>query len=392
MNPERTSKYVSRYEVLPPRVFQKVLTNPLLIKEGAHPDLQRFQNPDYAMEKGGIFAVGRGANYERGGKFHIQPNSGHRTNILKFSSGISDEFGTMYGQIGGKGGGLTRRTIDVRAKYYSQSPLRVNYLQARAHMPYLMGGEPQGFFGVRHALQDMKLSNLFAARGGRTSRGIAILPIDHKKLYRWFSAQEQIQYDMTQELLKVDGNGDQACIYLRLLGADRLDDFRLSAGFEKPYSKNHMVQRAIRLLQKEIDSSGIKVFQDKYLLKADIVSEFLSSSHSQDQKKVEDALELMRSYFFGFNTGVGSFVRDEYRRFTRISPSFNVHIGNQDILGSWVDWENTLPESGQQSDLVSAVILPKYEHVYKEAQVAGELVAEDMSNKYPFQSLISVVK
>lgn len=384
------SRYISRFEKLPPDVFKAVHLNHGLL-EPSTGVLAQFRDPNWVKEAVGYFALGnpiipdreeivdgKKVTFSGTPKDNIKVHSPdtHRGYNFLFSRGVSDEFGNYYSQIGVKGTGVARRSSSF------------TYFHNTA-----------GLFGVRHAEQDMEISDNVAFHGGKTSRGVAILEFNHEELREWAEhTGVDHEYNFTGALDWVEHHGDKAALYVRLLGADRYHESSRArnpnrrgeigkSGIElkyfydlSPYSHDAITTRAFLTVLQEVQESGIGEYQAQYCMPEYVVQPLRYAIENPLLVNQKKALLYLNAYFFNFNKGVFDIVNVEHYGSTLKK---NIHLDNQDIVGGWVDWENSHPKSGQQlsnmsegyKDEISQDQAQDFHIMGSDAYIAGRRVA-----------------
>lgn len=353
------SHYLGRFEPLPRNVIAGVEINRDLLLGSPDPKLKRYLNPDNVISDAARFAVGVKMIPDRTpvDQKRAQGIDMHRGFIIKFGT-FFDEHGVAHGHIGVKGTGMSFRSVGDRK------------IGAEEH-------DPLGFFGLRHAQQDQTISDEFAQYGGRTSRAVATIELDRHRFIEWYRNLTTVndKYGVEEMLNIVKTNGDVPALELRLLGADRQDEVaralrpyytnkidlqpvpgeeRESPGsyvrkkkfpvLHRPFTFNPMLMRAFKLIRAEVAMKGAGKFQDEYEIPYQVFGRLRRAEQSLDIYDIQEALEYLQVHFFNWNRGVGNVIR--IHRFNG-NLHFNIHRGNYDALGTWVDWENALEESGQ---------------------------------------------
>jgi len=255
----------------------------------------------------------------------IQTPTGFRTAIVEMpylynEEPIQDEYGTSYGMIDAKGVGVSSFCKDV---FNLQISL-----------------EPVGLFGLIDALHDREISEAFARVYGRTARILAMVVLDHQKLHEWFTTLTYFE-PLTSNLRKVEGNNDQAVIAIRLLGADRIQDY----SFSNP-DKNHffhsaqMLKRAAGILHHEVKSRGETHFRQRYAIKQSTNLGNLERILAGD---INDETIFVHSKLIE-ELSCWNISRKNYttnRLGYDIKPDIREH--NFDAAGFWYDWECSYP-------------------------------------------------
>lgn len=354
---------VSRFELLPYDAIEQVIWNEELLHTTSDPHLRRFLNPDYLLNQAALFSVGNSVYSESSKEQQkLQSRGARRAFTLRFGGGFVDEYNTAYGQISVKGVGTSKKDLD-------------------ANIP---SEDPRGLFGEQHAVQDLHVSNVFAEHGGRTSRGIAIITLDHINLLKWYKTFQDPPYKLEEELAKVEDNGDRVCLYVRLTGADRWDELM---NFECNSSTQNQLHRAMVVIREEVKARGLQAFQERYCMSSsNLLLSLQQIIANKNPFSASNALENIYRHFFYFNKGVGRVVSQKHfgNRMT-----FNLHSGNQDLTGMWIDWENALPESGQQMHRLESVfgetVSTHEEKVFlrelsENSVIAGRVHAENVCN------------
>lgn len=339
----RESYYLGRFEPLPGSVIENIEVNHDLISNSQDPQLKKYLNPDYVISKAAHFAIGLksityGTNDERkpanpNAQKKVQAPGMHRGFIINYGS-FYDEHGVSYGYIAVKGTGLSFRSVGSKAAVKTHDPL--------------------GFFGTRHARQDQMISDIFAEYGGRTSRGVVIIELNRKRFSDWYRGLNIIndKYDVEEMLEIVKTNGDTPALMVRLLGADREDEVIRPTRYqnpktavqERPFIYTPMLMRAFNLVKAEVARKGAGKFQDEYEIPHVVFGKLRRAEQSLEMDDINEALQYIQLHFFNWNKGIGNVLR--VHEFDG-DLHFNIHRGNYDLLGSWVDWENAVSESGQ---------------------------------------------
>ncbi len=347
---------VAAFERIPPSAVEHIIFNESLLGESPDSRVRRFANPDYLLSKAGFFA-GSKFTYEEADpqNLKLQPYGSNRAFVMQMAGvGLSDEHGNVYGQVNVKGVGKTTKISESESS------------------------EPYGLFGERHAIQDMHVSDVLAQHGARVSRGVAVITLKHDYL----KGLKTRSYDLKKQVERVEGNKDYACLYVRLIGSDRPENQSLERG---PFSGSAKITRAAKLLFQEEDVRGLENYLERYMLPAGIVARLnlifgLPSSTYEDKYS---ALMPVIGHFFNYNRGVFDYVS---RKHFGGTLEANIHRTNQDFTGMWIDWENSLPESGQLLRALSEIYAkdsssPEQFSVALNAQSAGELRAEDLCKR-----------
>lgn len=344
------SRYVGRFESIPKDIIKGVYVNKKLAQNTYDIKRGRLLDVEEIIEKASYFAFGSYATEATPtDNKKLQGPGMHRGFIVRFGS-FQDEHGVIHGQISVKGSGMTLRG----AMHYAPPP----YGTRNPH--FRPTGDPLGFFGVRHAQQDTKISDNLATYGARVSRGLAVISLDPKKLLTWYSQVDykNTKYDVLKMLSIVKKNGDEPCLMVRLLGAERDDDAAKALfapktvinsgvieGNKKPFTSMPVLLRAIGIVEEEArQRGGFNKFQEVYGIPDIVMGKIVKAAKQPTILAKLDALRYLQVYFFNRNRGIGEVVTEkEYGG----GLVFNLHNGNYDMLGSWVDFENSLLESGQ---------------------------------------------
>ena len=355
------SRYLGRFEPLPRSVIAGVEINRDMLLGSPDPKLKRYLNPDNVIADAAHFAVGLKSRVydpddeERPKKPNTQKRlqgmDMHRGFIVRFGT-FFDEYRVAHGHLAVKGTGLSFRSVgDRKIGAEEQDPL--------------------GFFGLRHAQQDKTISDEFAYYGGRTSRAVATIELDRRRFIEWYGSLPTVnnQYGVSEMLDIVKTNGDVPALEVRLLGADREDEttralrpipYTREDGEKtqeensvknkklfvshRPFTYGPMLMRAFNLVRAEVAMRGAGRFQDKYEIPFQVFGRLRSAEQSLDIYDIQEALAYLQVHFFNWNMGIGKVLK--VHRFSG-NLHFNIHRGNYDVLGTWVDWENALEESGQ---------------------------------------------
>lgn len=359
IKPKVESVFLGRFEPLPKSVIAGVEINRDLLLGSPDPQLKRYLNRDNVIADAAKFAVGvkmvpDGTPVDQK---RVQGIDMHRGFIIRFGT-FFDEHGVAHGHIAVKGTGMSFRSVSDRK------------IGAEAH-------DPLGFFGLRHASQDQSISDEFAHYGGRTSRAVATIELNRRRFIDWYRRLAIVndKYGVEEMLNIVKTNGDVPALELRLLGADRQDEVTRALRpyytnktdsqpvqeeeteseesyirkkkfpvLHRPFTFNPMLMRAFKLISAEIAMKGAEKFQDEYEIPYQVFGRLRRAEQSLDIYDIQEALEYLQVHFFNWNRGVGNVIR--IHRFNG-KLHFNIHRGNYDALGTWVDWENALEESGQ---------------------------------------------
>ncbi len=336
INPEMTTVHRNElscggyWEPLPRQVIASVHFNPEMMAGVTDPKLTRLFNEDEIIKRAGYFAVGRNSlriNF-------TQAPTMHRGVNLSFHTRLIDEWADCFNQVNAKGPGMSFRAT--------------NFHGEPSH-------DPLGFFGVRHAQMDMDISNEVAALAGRTSRGLAILVIDHQEFKKWYeglglTADDEKRYNALSNLEKVKENGDVACIYVRLLSGERLDEYAVRRSTKElfanigPYAKKRMVQRAAQVLTGELNLLGFETFQRRYPLPnlEDKIAALDPLTRGQTDK--QGPLLPFQIFSFYFTAAVVDCISK-----TRYDGELKADLSRSqiDLTGRLNDWERSLKSSGQ---------------------------------------------
>ncbi len=292
--------------------------------------LAKWFETDYLIQRAGIFALG-GIQ----GEARLQTPTSHRGVILMKDTYIQDEFGTGFGEIGVKGTGLTHNGLDHYEKHY-------------------VGSDPLGFFGYKHAMQEMRLSDEFAEFGGRGGRVIGVITLNPDALKQWATKKSpnwDTYYQVGQMIDKVTATKDTPALCVRLMGTDRVMDASRtrSTGY---YSPHRIHARAARLLLREMQREGTDEFLTKYKIdtKFPIESDLESlsrsdmSSYSDPFRPELKSLAFLQRYFLYWN----------YSHFKKLSDSrhhgtltFKGSAQDIDMVGHFYDWETSLWNDSQ---------------------------------------------
>ncbi len=359
------SQFVGRFERLPRNAIAGVKTYDI-VRDTADPFLRKFADKDFVIANAAFFGLAGQDSDDRvyaPGNIKVQAPSMHRGFVARFGDFV-DEYGVHYGHIGVKGTGVSARGLSAAVGYH-----------------------PTGMFGVKHADQDEHVSSVFASYGGRTSRGVATIVIDNKKFLSWARRTSKINpfYSAEDELNIVKRNGDELCLYVRLLGAERRGEYNAAsvpANDDRPFRADQIQTRALKTLMSEVRARGGSAFQEKYLVPDVVMGKIISASHFGGDP--DEALLYLLTHMFNYNRGVAETVSE--REF-RNRLHFNLHNNNYDVLGFWVDWENALPESKQTIDAmpdagywfkhrVSREESEVLSSISLSAEVAGKLTAQ----------------
>lgn len=326
---------VAEVRRMPTGVIADVVVNDRL-RDGVSRNVLPWLNEDYLVQNAGYFAFADGS-----GAIRPQGSTMLRAliNDIAVEQPFFDEFGNGYSMVTSKGIGLSRFALNLRASGFGPSNVREHLLQH---------SDPHGFFGFRHARQDMEISNELAARGGRVLRALAILVIDHKQFRKW---AEQVMdrassYPCLEMLDRVETNDDTAAILVRMIGADKLYDLTLAKyGLYSPFE---VQKRAAQTLYGEVSSRGESQFVDRFSLGqyVSFKTKPLIESLRQEANGKGDfwALRFFAGYFHLWNIAIKKSVSDE-----KFGGTLTVQLSaqNVDVLGYWGDFETGIKNDPQ---------------------------------------------
>lgn len=319
-----------------------VLINPRLL-ESPDPRLRRYaSSKDLIIEIAGLFAT---ASYQ-GETMRVQSPSARRGLTLRLAQlnrPFVDERRVSYGSIGAKGTGISHYGLDsyVRGENDYILPQRLN--------PFSGYDDPIGFFGFNHAKQEMEVGDLLSERDARSSRVLAIVVLDHPQFRKWLAGlrTKSDLYPVDEMLGRVAKNGDNAAICVRFMGADKCKDYADSSE-EGLFTRSKMLTRAASLLFYELQTNGEREFINRYFI-----------NRTYDIYSLLD--QLRRGRFSADNlvnfgcllTGINVHNQSVQERVSqnRYGGKMTVSIESQDcdLVGTWYDYETSLPGPGYQS-------------------------------------------
>ncbi len=194
--------------------------------------------------------------------------------------------------------------------------------------------DPLGFFGSYHSRQEQTVSDLLAQAGGRNGRVIGTIILNHNRFRLWYGKLigEDSIYPIGDMLSRVEANGDQAALCIRLMGTERCQDSRMENGL---YYFGRMRQRAARLLDCEIRYRGVPDFLSRYNL--------LNLPFNIDGAIDLTTLVFLQRYFYLRNLDISSRLSRQ-----QFNDQLTIHISSQnvDLAGFIYDWEQSLPGPG----------------------------------------------
>lgn len=335
---ERATSFIGTYLHLPPKVFDSVELNTALFRENPDSRLQRWDDIEYMMAHAGVFALG--TNYapdgSKGIKLPRTPTM-HRGVVIKLmqtNAPFEDEYGIPYGQIAVKGTGIANSDRE----YYRG--LRNSW-------------DPIGLFGYAHAKQELEMADQFARAGGRTGRVLAVMKINHGKFMDWVGSLDlsNTPYDIETQLKKVEKNGDEMALCVRILGTERFQDYADSPFEDNSkglYTRSAMLRRSAFLLSHEITQRGEGQFRDKYDLPfshnyplSDHLSQIAYGGKSEELLETMCALQV---FLWAHNLRVKEVVSKQLyggKMSMRADPL------NFDLAGFVYDWETSKPGTKQ---------------------------------------------
>ncbi len=327
-------QYIGHFEQLPPSVIADISINKEMAESVQDPRLLQWLDKDFLLNHAAFF----GLALDTGTLLLTQPPRIIRGAMLRYGHFV-DEHGMFYGSISAKGTGLSEYGYEERMGEHD---------------------DPNGFYGLRHAIDDMINSNEFAREGGRNARGLAVLALDHKKFKEWLHDQKvrNPKYPVEENLARVESNGDTAAIYVRVGGVDRLGD--LNCAMEKSrgsfivgpggiHSPMAMIRRAVALLNTEIDYVGEEKFVNQYgQLNSEINSQFLRdiARRRVAPRTLHELLLVIESLVYvrvRVTTWNYKVFHKICKRDKNIQPPFMAPVAsdhNIDLLGFWYDWES----------------------------------------------------
>lgn len=320
---------VGFFEHLPSNVIADIKMNEQM-KEGVEdPRLLQWFDEDFLIRNAAIFALG-GTN----GLPRLQTPTSHRGVILKKDTPFADEYGVVHGEIGVKGTGFSHNGLNSYG--YDGS-----------------ANNPLGFFGLTHSQTEMKLSDRFAQIGGRGGRVIAVMTMNPDKLRSWATSDSQnadFRYPFFKMLDVVKYNGDTPALCVRLMGTDRIQDYKNAAN-SGYYNQGKMLSRAARLMLGQINAMGDRVFLERYKLheyyrfRTDMLEIMLRDGQfeSGDAKALK-SLAFLQRYFVRWNLAHVKKLSDDYYHGTL---TYKGSPQDVDMLGSFYDWETSLWHDAQ---------------------------------------------
>lgn len=317
---------VGYYEQLPPSVIEEIALNQIMRDNITDPRLRLWLDEDFLLSYATLFAIGKKEGHRR-----PQPHTMHRGVVFKLlqeSRPFIDEFGVCFGEIGAKGTGMT---VNGENFYRSNQT------------------EPLGFFGRADALQEQEISDKFAELGGRGGRVLAIISINHKNFLEWFEEKDKGDsfYEAASMLKKVENNGDQAAICVRLLGTERIEDlWRASFSGDGLFSVARQLQRAASLLSFEITNRSREGFLDYYQLEGkgrSIEEHLLEIASGKPNRENLITLYFLQLYFINYNYRIEQLLSERNYGGQLTHPG---NFQNFDSAGFIYDWETSLPASG----------------------------------------------
>lgn len=326
--PRETEAQTYGFHQIPRSVVSDIIINPHFEDPKLDARLSLWtQNEPYLLSSACVIATPT----SKGPIKLMQHPSGFRTAILKSplttkERPYEDDNGVRYGLIDAKGIGITPNCSSNFKESIHSSP------------------DPIGFFGYNDAVNDMNIGDAFATHGGRTARTLAIIALDHQRLYGWLKT---IPYSdvLIENLAKVINNNDVPVIAVRLLGTERMQDFLEKNPSSPFYSKKNIVQRTAVLLLSEITSRGYYKFLDRYRFEPrnNFHARLSSLADTGLSKPGLDALQQLYVHFFRWNRLVASSAHDKFPK--QVKPDIREH--NIDLSGFWYDWEGSHPDNDQ---------------------------------------------
>lgn len=343
---------VGHFEKLPAWVIDGVEINQHMADGIDDRRLQKWFNPDFLINHAAVFALGR----KEGGLKRLQTPTMHRGVLLKLDAPYFDEYGVAYGEIGVKGTGLSEYGVEHYLTEFGNSwrpgniwepdPDQISVKEQRSRLT--SNSDPLGFFGYYHSQQEQTVSNLFARAGGRTGRVIGTIILNHQRFRLWYEKliDKDSAYPIAEMLSRVEANGDQAALCVRLMGTERCADFNRSAhlpgdGF---YYWGRIQQRAARLLYCEIQHRGLQDFLNRYNLADDLLGDnLLNFIKGHRDWSAYKALLFLQRYFYLWNLDTHCLLSKQ-----KFANQLTIHISpqNVDLAGFVYDWENSLPGPG----------------------------------------------
>jgi hypothetical protein len=252
---EQNVSHLAAFERLPRNVFSDIVINPTMERNVTDPELRRWLNPEYLLHHAAVFTVAG-----RHGELLLpQAPTMKRGVILETTNYYFDEYENPYSMVTAKGSGFSFPDVYERknVEEIEETPEQCRSFGWIAQAPW-------GLFSEADAETERIVPDAIAAEGGRVGRVIGNLIFDHAQLRRWYKNHEQHSYvPLDKQLDIVEQKGNTAALCIRLLAADRLEDYpRVEVGGY--YSGEKIITRAARLLQAEIERKSPEGFSQQY--------------------------------------------------------------------------------------------------------------------------------
>lgn len=301
--------------IIPPEAIAHVEINPQLTAS-PDPRLQAWSDPDFVIKHAALFAIAS----DMGQTMRPQPPSARRGLTLCFTQRnrpYVDEYGVAFGQIGAKGTGISSHGLDHYIK------CEQDYSLTESPRPFIAPPDPVGFFGFNHSKQEMEVGELLAERTARSGRVLAILAIDHPQFRKWLDKlhTETNPYPVDAMLDKVEKNGDNAAICVRVMGSDKCKDY-IHPPSEGLFTRPKMLMRAAGVLLSELKLGDERNFITRYLINLANFGWLLSDLNRHNQSVHE---RLSAEEFGGKMT-------------------FYLESQDCDLTGCWYDYETSVPD------------------------------------------------
>lgn len=360
--------YLAEFVKPPKDVVAEVILNGQLTQHATDQNLLRMLDQSFILEHFLLFGLG-GVNGNNEVHKRPQPPSMRRGllyRIIQNNRPIFDEYGLAYGEIGAKGTGISACGLS----YYAQNYVEMSPLEIEAKI--IRDSDPAGLFGLAHSIQEMNVSNLFAENGGRNGRVMAIMVLDPKRLKEWFFSSyrnHEHKYPLPAILNKVERNNDIPAICVRLMGAERYEDYKGSYyNRDKPvseglFTRRRMVQRAVHIIRAEAEGIGREAFARRYCLDnsfslESMVDQIATSHYLLLDDRMGDFLyvKLLRS-FKKWNLSVLDKMSE-----SNFEGKLTLFAKRQDVdlAGFLYDWELSVPGSAQYRNAHSVSHLNQY--------------------------------
>lgn len=337
--------HIVDFAMLPEDVIEQVEINGKMALEVRDKNLKAWLNADFLLKHARLFGVG-GVNINCGlTQKRPQPLSMRRGVVYRLIEGSEpffDEYDVAYGMLGAKGTGVS---IDGMRVYVSEIQKKKPEVirESIAHN----NNDPIGLFGYIHSRQEMMVSDMFADEGGRNGRVLGILLLNHNKLRDWNlkAFGNDAIYPLDVMLERMERNHDTAAICVRLMGADRYEDYECakSTGI---FTCERMLKRAAHTMSVELHKRGAANFIKHYGLTCGTELQQLLEDISRGQ----DSIYHQDKFRFGnLLKGLCDWNLGVYRRLSRkhFNDALTIFLDTQDIClaGFWYDWETSVPGS-----------------------------------------------